>query len=55
MSDEDRYFDYTVDYWQKLKETCGICRNRVQEGIKSNENEENSCLQFEYLKERLST
>lgn len=54
MSDKDRGFDYTVDYWQKLKETCEECKIRVQEGIKSNENDDNSSLQFEYLKKRLS-
>lgn len=54
MPDQDREFDYTVDYWQKLKDTCEECKYRVQEGIKSNGNDDNSSLQFQYLKERLS-
>lgn len=55
MFTEDRTVDYTVDYWQKLKETCENCKERVQEGIRSNEGEGNAFLQFEYLKERLCT
>jgi hypothetical protein len=53
MLDEKIEFDYTVDYWQKLKETCEDCKIRTQERTKLNENDDNSCLQFGNLKDRL--
>ena len=53
MADEDKEVDYSVDYWQKLKETCENCRERIQDGF-NYDDDKNSTLQFEYLKKRLS-